>query len=210
MFGIGDDECVLLQSAAKDRVTYLQRPDFGRQLSESSRASLIKKYGDPTADDQASIFDLAFVLVDGLSALAIERNALAFLSLACQTFEAEGLRIAPFSIVEQGRVAIGDEIGELLRARLVIVMIGERPGLSSPDSMGLYITWHPKRGLTDESRNCISNIHPRGLSYEAANGKLHYLVTQARARQLTGVRLKDETISSSQAPLATVSNFLLD
>ena len=100
-----------------------------------------------------------------------------------------GLNIAPFTVVQQGRVAIGDEIGERLRVKLVVVMIGERPGLSSPDSMGLYITWQPKVGLTDESRNCISNIHTAGLSYSEAVHKLHYLATEARTRQLTGFHL---------------------
>ena len=208
-FGLHQAECILLQSSAVDRSTYLKRPDFGRTLSDSSRKLLAGYCTESVPADQHRQFDLAFVLVDGLSALAIEHNALAFLQLAYPRFKQDGLNIAPFTIVQQGRVAIGDEIGERLGAKLVVVMIGERPGLSSPDSMGLYITWQPKVGLTDESRNCISNIHTAGLSYSEAVHKLHYLATEARTRRLTGVQLKDETGSPEQQIAVTTGNFLL-
>ena len=207
--GLTDDHCLLLQSAAQDRSTYLKRPDLGRRLSESSSALLVKKISELVNSDQDSLFDIAFVAVDGLSALAIENNAIALLKLVYPKFEQQGLRIAPFTIVKQGRVAIGDEIGELLCSKLVVVMIGERPGLSSPESMSLYITWNPRVGLTDESRNCISNIHRAGLTYAEAEHKLHYLVTQAHARQLTGVGLKDETNVQAQVVSAPATSFLL-
>jgi len=205
--GLTDDQCLLLHSAAQDRSIYLKRPDLGRRLSESSSTLLVKKISELVNSDQDSLFDIAFVAVDGLSALAIENNAIALLKLVYPKFEQQGLRIAPFTIVKQGRVAIGDEIGELLCSKLVVVMIGERPGLSSPESMSLYMTWNPRVGLTDESRNCISNIHRAGLTYAEAEHKLHYLVTQAHARQLTGVELKDET--HVQAKLAPATSFLL-
>jgi len=207
--GLTSDQCLLLHSAAQNRSTYLKRPDLGRQLSESSNVLLVKKNSEITHADQASPFDIAFVAVDGLSALAIENNALALLKRVYPKFEQQGFRIAPFTIVKQGRVAIGDEIGELLRAKIVVVMIGERPGLSSPESMSLYITWKPRVGLTDESRNCISNIHGAGLTYAEAEHKLHYLVTEAHARQLTGVQLKDETHAQAQQVSATATSFLL-
>ena len=115
--------------------------------------------------------------------------------------------MAPVTIVSQGRVAVGDEVGEPLGAKLVVVMIGERPGLSSPDSMELYMTWGPRVGLTDESRNCISNVRPAGLSYEEASYKLYYLISEALRRELTGVQLKDDTPASQLD--GRLSNFLL-
>jgi ethanolamine ammonia-lyase small subunit len=121
----------------------------------------------------------------------------------------ESWRLAPLAIVQQGRVAVGDEAGELLGAQLVVVMIGERPGLSSPDSMGLYITWAPRIGLTDESRNCISNVRPAGLGVDDAAARLHYLLTQARRRQLTGVGLKDEMEAGAPLPGRGGRAFLL-
>ncbi len=198
-------DCLILDSAAGDRATYLQRPDLGRRLapeSQSRLAALDFHARDPRPHD------VAFVIADGLSALAIETNAFPFLQAALARLAPAGLKIAPVTIVRQGRVAVGDEVGAMLGAKLVVVLIGERPGLSSPDSMGLYLTWQPRVGLTDESRNCISNIRPAGLSYEEASYKLHYLVSEALRRELSGVQLKDETPGDT-ALEGRLSNFLL-
>jgi ethanolamine ammonia-lyase small subunit len=203
-------QCVSVQSAARDRHVYLQRPDLGRRLDDASRdklAALIAAVG-ATEAVVAARYDLAIVIADGLSALAIEQNAAPFLrSLMAKL---EGWRIAPITIVQQGRVAIGDEIAHLLNAQIVVVLIGERPGLSSPDSMGLYLTYAPRPGLTDANRNCISNVRTAGLTYEAAAFKLHYLLSESRRRQLSGVALKDETASESATMEAPRRNFLLE
>jgi ethanolamine ammonia-lyase small subunit len=182
---------LMLQSEAADRTTYLQRPDLGRRLDASSLETLALWQSSSTAQN----FDVAFVVVDGLSPLAIHHNALPFVSVILQRLAHDAANtwtVAPLTVVSQGRVAVGDEVGAQLRAKLVVVLIGERPGLSSPDSMGLYITWHPKVGTTDAARNCISNVRPAGLSVDAAALTLHQLLNQARAKQLTGVGLKDD------------------
>nr|WP_315494975.1 ethanolamine ammonia-lyase subunit EutC [uncultured Rhodoferax sp.] len=206
--------CLLLHSAALDRNHYLQRPDLGRRLDAASVALLEGLYrpagslGD-SAGEGARPYDLALVVADGLSALAIAQNAVPFLAALHSRLQADGWRVAPLCIAQQARVALGDEVGERLGAKAVVVLIGERPGLSSPDSMGLYLTWMPRVGLSDASRNCISNVRPAGLGYEAAAFKLHYLLTQARQRQLSGVDLKDETDGSGQLQVAERGNFLL-
>jgi ethanolamine ammonia-lyase small subunit len=150
------------------------------------------------------------VVVDGLSALAIEQNAAPFLMALQDRLAAENWSIAPVCIVEQGRVAVGDEVAEQLGAKMVVVLIGERPGLSSPDSMGLYLTWMPRVGLLDASRNCISNVRPAGLHYEEAAHRLHGLLSQAHKRQLSGIELKDETGSERDRVTAKQKNFLLE
>jgi ethanolamine ammonia-lyase small subunit len=202
--------CVNLHSAAPDRHTYLQRPDLGRQLDAASyeRLAAINAAG--------AGHDLALVVADGLSALAIEQNAAPLIRALMERLErlerlaAGQWRMAPITIVQQGRVAIGDEIAHLLGAQQVVVLIGERPGLSSPDSMGLYLTWSPRPGLTDAHRNCISNVRPAGLTCDAAAVKLHYLLSESRRRQLSGVALKDETASESASLEAPRRNFLLE
>ncbi len=196
--------CLPLHSAAASRDIYLQRPDLGRRLDDGSRQALLARPLD------AAGYDLAFVIADGLSALAIEQNALPFLKVLMARLAAESWSLAPLSIVRQGRVAVGDEVGELLGARAVVVLVGERPGLSSPDSMGLYLTWAPKTGLTDAARNCISNVRPAGLTYNDAAFKLHYLLSESRQRQLSGVALKDETATDNTMLDAPQRNFLLD
>lgn len=207
----GDQQapCLLLHSAAADRPTYLQRPDLGRRLDAASRAALDALEPQAQAPSPRP-YDLAFVVVDGLSALAIEQNAVPFLRTLQARIAAENWSVAPICIVEQGRVAIGDEVAELLGAKAVVVLIGERPGLSSPDSMGLYLTWMPRVGLLDASRNCISNVRPAGLGFDEAAYKLHYLLSQARQRQLSGVELKDETGGDPDRVTANQTNFLLE
>jgi len=132
-----------------------------------------------------------------------------FLRAMQPLIDAAGWRVAPVAVVTQGRVAIGDEIGELLDANLVVVMIGERPGLSSPDSMGLYLTWSPRPGLTDAARNCISNVRAQGLAHADAAARLAWLATEAGKRGLTGVALKDETAAPAVGVAAEGQNFLL-
>ncbi len=194
--------CVL-HSEVADRLEYLQRPDLGRRLDAPSRERL-----KAMALVQGSGWDIAVVIADGLSSLAVAQNAVPLLT-ALRRLLADEVSISPPVIVEQGRVAIGDEIGELLGARLVLLLIGERPGLSSPDSMGAYLTWAPRVGLTDASRNCISNIRPAGLRWDEAAAKVHYLLTEMRARQLSGVGLKDETIAAAVGTGPQRGNFLL-
>ncbi|MDL2338123.1 MAG: ethanolamine ammonia-lyase subunit EutC [Pseudomonadota bacterium] len=204
---------VPLHSAATTRAMYLQRPDLGRQLGAASRQQLDALRAQRQARGVRS-HDLAFAVVDGLSALAVQRHTAPLLTevLALLNGPAgEGTprwSIAPVAVVEQGRVAVGDDIGELLDSRIVVVLIGERPGLSSPDSLGLYLTWAPQPGRNDAERNCISNVRPEGLGYRDAATRLVYLLEQARSRQLTGVGLKDESGSAGDE-IAVQPNFLL-
>jgi len=171
-----------LHSAATSRAEYLQRPDLGRRLNDASRAIL--------AEQPADEVDLALVIADGLSASAAQRHVPALLRELLPRLSDWWL--APISIVEQGRVAIGDEIGAALRAEIVVVLLGERPGLSSPDSLGAYITWQPRPGRTDAERNCISNIRPEGLGYASAARLLAVILNEARRLRLTGIALKVE------------------
>jgi ethanolamine ammonia-lyase small subunit len=171
-----------VSSQAQNRQEYLQRPDHGRQLAEASKAHL-------AVDEDC---DVAVVLADGLSATAINAHAVPLLRLLLPELQQTGFRMGPLVLAEQARVALGDEVGHLLRARLVLVLIGERPGLSAPDSLGAYFTYGPRPGLTDEARNCVSNIRPAGLPYAAAAAKLGWLLREALRRQLSGVALKDQ------------------
>lgn len=180
-------ESLVLHSAASDRHQYLQRPDLGRRLNEDSIATLRQH-----AQANPGGVDLAIVVADGLSALAVHRHTLPFLTRFEEQAAADGWTSAPVVLVQQGRVAVADEVGELLGARMTVMLIGERPGLSSPDSLGLYFTYAPKVGLTDAYRNCISNIRLEGLSYGMAAHRLLYLMREACRRQLSGVNLKDE------------------
>ena len=175
--------CLQVTSDAPDRPTYLLRPDKGRQLKAACAARL---------QEEAAAPELAMVLADGLSAIAIQRHALPLLDLFRQHFDTDWAN-TPVVLAEQGRVAIGDGIGEALRARLVIVLIGERPGLSSPDSLGIYLTYQPRPGMMDSQRNCISNVRPEGLPYALAAHKLNFLARQALRLQLSGVELKDDS-----------------
>ena len=176
-------QIINLHSSVHNRMEYLQRPDLGRKLNEESKTILNKCQKG---------FDLSIVIADGLSSLAIKNHLKPFLENLLP--ELNSWRLAPLSVVKEGRVAIGDEIAQILEAEIVVILIGERPGLSSPDSMGIYLTYAPKSGLTDESRNCISNVRPAGLNYSSASKKLLYLLNQSRSKKLSGVNLKDEMI----------------
>jgi ethanolamine ammonia-lyase small subunit len=181
---------VRVRSAAGDRAEYLRRPDLGRRLSPESRRAI---GGQPTGSD------LAIVAADGLSASAVETNLLRVLDHLRPLLLARRITIGPLVLVEQGRVAIGDEICELLGAKLVAVLIGERPGLSAADSLGAYLTWRPHVGAMDSSRNCISNIRAAGLAPGDAATQIIELIEQAFAYATTGVRLSD---LRSAAPVA--------
>jgi ethanolamine ammonia-lyase small subunit len=171
-------------SAAADRQHYLMRPDLGRRLAGNAEARLAAHAG--------SGHDVAFVIADGLSARAVEMHARPLLDAALPRLKE--WRIAPLVVVRQGRVAIGDEIARALRADIAVVLIGERPGLSAPDSMGAYLTFKPTPQTTDAERNCISNIRPEGLAYADAAVTLAHLLRAMRARQISGVRLKDDRL----------------
>ncbi|AIG03172.1 ethanolamine ammonia-lyase subunit EutC [Pseudomonas fluorescens] len=200
-------DSLLLHSAAPDRHSYLQRPDLGRRLSDES-AQTLRDY----AMANPGGVDLAVVVADGLSALAVHKHTVPFLTRMEEQTHAEGWSLSPVILVEQGRVAVADEIGQLLGAKMVVILIGERPGLSSPDSLGLYFTYNPKVGLTDAYRNCISNVRLEGLSYGMAAHRLLYLMREACRRQLSGVNLKDEaqvqTLETDDPDLMK-GNFLL-
>jgi ethanolamine ammonia-lyase small subunit len=172
-----------VKSAAGDRRTYLLRPDQGRRLRDEDCQRL---------SDEAPASELAIVVADGLSSIAVQHHARPLLLAFRDRFETDWSN-TPVVLAEQGRVAIGDGIGEMLRARLVIVLIGERPGLSSPDSLGIYLTWQPRIGRMDSERNCISNVRPEGLSYVLAAAKLAFLAQQALRLQLSGIALKDDS-----------------
>ena len=201
---------LIVHSRVSDRSHYLQRPDLGRRLNQDS-TSLLKDYSAP----KDKPYDLAIVIVDGLSSFAIQKNSAPLLHrlierFSQQTFsENKVCRLAPVVVVHQGRVAIGDEVGEILNAKSVLVLIGERPGLSSPDSLGMYLTWKPEVGLTDESRNCISNIRPEGLIYNEAVNKIFYLLSEAHNRKLTGIHLKERSQETENPLLQDDKNFLL-
>ncbi|MDD2465778.1 MAG: ethanolamine ammonia-lyase subunit EutC [Desulfobulbus sp.] len=174
-----------LQSAAPDRSTYLTRPDLGRRLNEGSRALLREKQVDARCD-------LLLVVGDGLSSRAIAENVVPFIRRfqeLCSRFSE--LQLGPICLVRNCRVATGDELGELLGAKMVAMLIGERPGLSSPNSMGIYLTYEPKVGISDEARNCISNVRAGGLPIEEGVRKLAYLIEEALRLKITGVQLKD-------------------
>ncbi|CAN5206524.1 ethanolamine ammonia-lyase subunit EutC [soil metagenome] len=186
-------ETLMAQSAARTREDYLRRPDLGRSLSPESEAALSACQGD---------FDLAIVVADGLSSTAVHQNAVPFIAALLPFLQRQTLTLAPLVIAAQARVALGDEASQALGARMAVVLIGERPGLSSPDSLGAYLTFGPRRGLTDAARNCISNIRPGGLSFQHAAFKLAWLIDQGFSRALTGVDLKDDSDAALEAGAA--------
>jgi ethanolamine ammonia-lyase small subunit len=169
----------VVRSACPDRAAYLARPDLGRRLDDADRAALASRPAPGR---------LAVVVADGLSATAVHRHAAAVLAALLPRLDGAG----PVVIATQGRVALGDDIGAALQAEAVAVLIGERPGLTTPDSLGIYLTWAPAAGRTDAERNCISNIHAGGLAPDAAAEKLLWLIAAMRRLRLTGIDLKDE------------------
>ncbi|WGD49758.1 ethanolamine ammonia-lyase subunit EutC [Bradyrhizobium sp. CB1650] len=178
-------------SRAVDRRDYLRRPDLGRQLDASSAEALARIVPEPGR--------LAIVIGDGLSPTAVHAHAAALMtSLLPRLAAGDAVAIGHVVVASGARVALGDEIGAILGARMVVMLIGERPGLSAPDSLGAYLTFAPRRGRTDAERNCVSNIHHTGLSYDEAALKIDWLVREGLARQVTGVTLKDE--SADRAP----------
>jgi ethanolamine ammonia-lyase small subunit len=186
---------VAVRSAAADRTEYLRRPDLGRKLSDDS-ANLLRADSSASAKQPPSTAKtISIVFADGLSALAIERHALPVIDALLPLLkmgEADGMwRLSPVVVAEQARVALGDEIGQASNADVIVVLIGERPGLSSPDSLGAYITWSPRPGRTDAERNCISNIRSEGLDYSNAAAKILWYITEGRRLGLSGVQIHE-------------------
>jgi ethanolamine ammonia-lyase small subunit len=177
-------ESISVRSQAPDRATYLLRPDMGRKLSADSLRRL--------HDSVAKSHDVLFVVSDGLSALAVSSHAVSVLT-AIRKLLPSDLTLGPVIVAEQARVALSDMIGEAMQARVVVMLVGERPGLTSPDSLGIYMTFQPKAGRQDSERNCISNIRPQGLDYESAARKAAWLIDTALKRKVSGLALKDES-----------------
>ncbi|WP_131194230.1 ethanolamine ammonia-lyase subunit EutC [Lichenihabitans psoromatis] len=178
-------DIIQVDSAAPDRATYLRRPDFGRRLSRESRSVLAARPRVPA--------DIVLVVADGLSATAAKLNARPLLDALIPLLRINGRSIGSIVLANQGRVALGDEIGALMGARMVVVLIGERPGLSAADSLGAYLTLDPKIGRNDAERNCVSNIRAGGLDPDQAASTLARLIERALTLGMTGVELKDNT-----------------
>jgi ethanolamine ammonia-lyase small subunit len=174
-----------VRSRARDRKEYLARPDLGRMLDPASQQLLAGRDGGPC--------QLAIVVGDGLSPSAVNDHALELIRGLMARLAGDGIEIDHAVVASAARVALGDEIGAILGARMIVMLIGERPGLSAPASLGAYLTFAPKPGLTDEKRNCVSNIHTSGLGYDEAAFKIAWLVRHGLAREITGVALKDES-----------------
>jgi ethanolamine ammonia-lyase small subunit len=187
---------LLVASQAGDRQTYLRRPDLGRRLDQASQRLLASA---------GKAGQLAIVIGDGLSPTAVHNHAVELLRRLVPLLGADQVAIGHIAVAAGARVALGDEIGELLGARMVVVLLGERPGLSAPDSLGAYLTIAPRIGLTDADRNCVSNIHRAGLGYDEAAFKIAWLVREALARGATGVALKDESSDRTPRPIAAPS-----
>jgi ethanolamine ammonia-lyase small subunit len=180
-----------VHSRAPTRDTYLRRPDWGRRLDEASASHLHDAATGPV--------DLAIVVGDGLSAVAVQRHVPPLLQ-SLRAALGDGLTLAPIVIAQQARVALADEVGALLQARLVLMLLGERPGLSSPDSVGAYLTHDPALGRSDAQRNCVSNIRPQGLAPDLAARRLAWLLREALRRRLSGIALKDDSDIALLAP----------
>ena len=175
---------LVVDSAAADRQRFLMRPDLGRRLAPEAVAAL---------EQRANDFDAVFVISGGLSARAVQAHVAPVLNAVLRDLRKDGWRIAPIIVVRNGRVGVGDEVAVVLRATCAVVLIGERPGLSAPDSLGAYLTWDPSHETSDADRNCISNIRPDVIVYADAARKILHLLHAMRARRLSGVRLKDDS-----------------
>jgi len=186
--GLGDlgFQAESVASRAGNRKDYLRRPDLGRQLDQASMQRL-------TGRAATDACDLSIVIGDGLSPTAIHAHAILLIRNLMPRLDAQRIRIGHAVVASEARVALGDEIGAILGAQMIVMLIGERPGLSAPDSMGAYLTFAPKVGLTDADRNCVSSIHREGLSYDEAAVKIAWLIREGLARKVTGVALKDES-----------------
>jgi ethanolamine ammonia-lyase small subunit len=183
--GLPGLEPVSVASQVRNRRDYLRRPDLGRMLDPASRRALADRSGSPCR--------LVIVIGDGLSPAAVNSHAIELVRNLAPRLAEAGIQIGGIAVASGARVALGDEIGAMLGARMVLMLIGERPGLSAPDSLGAYLTFAPRIGLTDAMRNCVSNIHGAGLSYDEAAFKIAWLVREGLARKITGVALKDES-----------------
>jgi ethanolamine ammonia-lyase small subunit len=181
-----------LASAAESREQYLMRPELGRRLASEASTALAAQARDQARNEPGDGYDVAFVVADGLSARAVATHARPLLAEVLPRLTDERWRIAPLAVMRHGRVAIGDAVAAALAADIAVVLIGERPGLTAPDSMGAYLTWRPTAATTDAERNCISNIRPEGLAYGDAAFTLLHLLRTMRGRRLSGVALKDD------------------
>lgn len=192
--------CLHVRSRAEDRTAYLRRPDLGRRLDAGDDARL------RAAAAPGGGCDVCIVIGDGLSSLAVERHAAPLLG-ALRPHMPPAMRFSPVVVATQARVALADEVAEAFGAALAVMLIGERPGLSSPDSLGIYLTYAPRRGRHDAERNCISNVRPAGLSFDAAAFKLAWLMREALRRGATGIALKDESdLAVLDSPLSAVTS----
>ena len=185
-----------VSSRARNRQDYLRRPDLGRLLDPDSRQLLAGRDGSPC--------QLAIVIGDGLSPSAVNAHAIELVRSLVPRLAADGIEIGAAVVASGARVALGDEIGAILGVRMMVMLIGERPGLSAPDSLGAYLTFAPKPGLTDAERNCVSNIHGSGLGYDEAAFRIAWLVREGLAREITGVALKDESGGPAPRRITTI------
>ena len=186
---------VQVSSQARDRKDYLRRPDLGRMLDPPSKHLLTNRDGGPC--------QLAIVVGDGLSPSAVNAHAIELVRSLVPRLAADGIEIDRAVVASGARVALGDEIGAIVGARMIVMLIGERPGLSAPDSLGAYLTFAPKPGLTDAERNCVSNIHGSGLGYDEAAFRIAWLIREGLARRITGVALKDESGGQTSQRITT-------
>jgi ethanolamine ammonia-lyase small subunit len=184
-------------SRAPGRQEYLRRPDLGRMLAPASRDLLASRHDGPCR--------LAIVVGDGLSPTAVHAHAVQLVRSLMPCLAAEGIDIGHAVVASGARVALGDEIGAVVGARMIAMLIGERPGLSASDSLGAYLTFAPQAGRTDAERNCVSNIHGAGLGYDEAAFRIAWLIREGLAREATGVALKDESGGRTPQPITTIS-----